>query len=109
MALAPHSQIAATNKMLLLLHYLLIVGISIAVLLISVILDTLCAPLSPAFQFVVQVPLLVFAVDTLRSWVLSQEWNLSESRINSSFFFAAPLAAVASRTLMGDIGRLIRA
>ncbi len=88
----------------------LILGVSITVLVLSIILDTLCAPLPPVVQFIVQVPVLVLAVDALRRAALARatDLELSSDEINASFFFAAPLAAFGASSLFRDIRRFIR-
>lgn len=91
-------------------HVALILGVSITVLLISLTLDALCAPLPTVAQFIVQIPLLVLAVDALRRFALSRATRigLSADEINASFFFAAPLAAFGATTLFADMRRTLR-
>ncbi len=91
-------------------HATLILGVSITVLTISVLLDALCAPLPPVAQFIIQIPLLVLAVDALRRAALARASTigLSVDEINASFFFAAPLAAFGASTLFRDIRRILR-
>ncbi len=93
----------------LLLRYAFILGISLGTLLISLILDRIFAPLSPLAQFFIQVPVLVLAIDAFRRWILARgaEFELTDTDINASFFFAAPLAALGANSLFRDIGRLI--
>lgn len=92
-----------------LLRYLFILGISLGTLLLSLILDRLLAPLSPMAQFFIQVPLLVLTIDAFRRWIIARgaEFALTDTDINASFFFAAPLAALGAGSLFRDIGRLI--
>lgn len=91
-------------------HAALILAISTTVLVLSLILDALCAPLPPVAQFIVQIPLLVLAVDALRRAALARAntLGLSTDEINASFFFAAPLAAFGASTLFRDIRHLLR-
>lgn len=88
----------------------LILGISIASLLISIILDVILAPLPHIAQFLVQIPLLVLAVDELRILALQHAttYGLTESQVNGAFFFAAPIAAFGATNLFADMARIIR-
>jgi hypothetical protein len=88
----------------------LVIGISIAALLISLILDTILSPLPPLIQFLVQVPALVLLMDEGRRAVLKEAsyYNLTESDVNGTFFFAAPLAAFAAVDLFRDLRRSFR-
>jgi hypothetical protein len=94
----------------MLAHAALILGVSITVLLLSLTLDAICAPLPPAFQFIIQVPLLVLMVDALRRATLDHapKIGLSTDEINASFFFAAPLAAFGATTLFRNLRQLLR-
>ena len=87
------------------LRIALILGISISTLLISLMLDAALSSLPGPLQFVVQVPLLVLAIDSLRSWIAPYAIHagLINDQVDSSFFFAAPLAALGSRNLFADI------
>ena len=93
----------------MLAHAALILGVSITVLALSLALDAICSPLPPAAQFLVQIPVLVLAVDVLRRTALAHapRIGLSADEINASFFFAAPLAAFGAMTLFADMRRLI--
>lgn len=83
---------------------ILAIGVSIAALLISLALDRLLAPLSAIPQFLIQIPILVLAMDYLRTLTIHYATSLlSTDAVNGAFFFAAPLAAVGSSTLMTDI------
>jgi hypothetical protein len=95
--------------MLLAKRYLSILAINLLVLIFAFILDSILEPLSPAAQLFVQVPLLVLAVDEFRRWTLTQStWvGLSKADINGAFFFASPLAALGSDTLLNDIRSLM--
>ncbi len=88
----------------------LILGISIAALLISVILDIVFAPLPHIAQFMIQVPLLVLAMDELRTAIgsVAPAYGLSPSHVDSAFFFAAPIAAFGATNLFTDMARIIR-
>ncbi len=98
------------SQIRVMIHIALILSVSITVLLLSLILDTLCAPLPPVVQFIVQIPLLVLMVDALRRAALARATTigLSKDEINASFFFAAPLAAFGAMTLFGDLRRLLK-
>jgi hypothetical protein len=87
----------------------LALGISIAALLISIILDSLLAPLPLPLQFIIQVPVLVLTMEELRRWLIRQLPVLDEPAINSTFFLAAPIAAFAARDLFRDLRALIGA
>ncbi len=91
-------------------RYLSILVINITVLGAAFFMDSFMEPLSPGAQLFVQVPLLVLMVDEFRRWSLRKsEWfGLSKADINGAFFFASPLAALGSETLMSDIRSLIR-
>lgn len=91
-------------------HVALILGVSVTVLVLSTILDMVCAPLPAVAQFAVQIPLLVLAVDALRraALVRATELELSADEINASFFFAAPLAAFGASSLFTDIRQFVR-
>lgn len=90
-------------------HIALILGISIVALLISLTLDAIFAPLPGPLQFVVQIPLLALAMDSLRTWIAPYaiRQGIPNEQVNGAFFFAAPLAALGSRSLFADIRRLI--
>jgi hypothetical protein len=94
----------------MLAHAALILGVSITVLLLSLTLDAICAPLPPVLQFLVQVPLLVLTVDALRRTALARATaiGLSADEINASFFFAAPLAAFGATTLFADMRKALK-
>lgn len=93
---------------MLVYQYALALGISIVTLLISIILDTLFAPLPHLIQFIVQVPILVLVVNAFRAAVLERigDYGLTEFDVNGAFFFAAPLAAFGAKHLFGDLRRL---
>jgi hypothetical protein len=91
------------------LRIALAIGISIAALLISTILDALLAPLPLPLQFIVQVPALVILMEQIRSWLIHRLPALDESAINSTFFLAAPIAALGARDLFAGLNSLMRA
>lgn len=85
----------------------LAIGVSVAALLISLALDRLLAPLSAIPQFLIQIPILVLTMDYLRTLTIHHTTDyLSADAVNGAFFFAAPLAAVGSSSLMQDIRQL---
>jgi hypothetical protein len=88
----------------------LIIGISIAALLISLTLDLLLSPLPALIQFLVQVPAIVLLMDELRRHLLREapRYNLTEADVNGAVFFAAPLAAFAAVDLFRDLRRSMR-
>lgn len=93
--------------MLILARAALAIGVSIAALLISLALDFLLAPLSAIPQFLIQIPTLVLAMDYLRTLTIHHTTGLlSTDAVNGSFFFAAPLAAVGSSSLIQEIRSL---
>jgi hypothetical protein len=79
-----------------------VIAINLVVMIAAFGLDRAMAPLSLAWQFTVQVPVLVLLVDEFRRWCL-RTLGLTESEVNGAFFFAAPLAALASDSLMTAI------
>lgn len=87
----------------------LAIGISVAALLISLTLDRLCAPLPPALQFFVQIPVLVLIIDEFRRIVLTHatRFGLTDADVNGTFFFAAPLAALGANSLFKDLRRTL--
>lgn len=90
------------------LRILLAIGISIAALLISTVLDALLAPLPLLLQFIVQVPTLVILMEEIRRWLLRVLPSMDDATINSTFFLAAPIAAFAARDLFADLDTFIR-
>lgn len=94
---------------MLALRATLAIGISIAALLISIVLDSLLAPLPLALQFLIQIPVLVLIMDELRRALIRHLPALEESAINGTFFLAAPIAAFAARDLFRDLQRAIGA
>jgi len=91
----------------LLLRIILAIGISIAALLISTVLDALLAPLPLLLQFIVQVPALVILMEEIRGALVARLPAADTSAINSTFFLAAPIAALGARDLFAGLGRLI--
>lgn len=90
--------------MLLAARAALSIGVSIAALLISLALDRLLAPLPAIPQFLIQIPTLVLTMDYLRTLTIHHAAELlSSDAVNGAFFFAAPLAAVGSSSLMQEI------
>ena len=87
----------------------LAIGISIAALLISIVLDSLLAPLPLAIQFLIQIPVLVLTMEELRRALIHHLPALDEAAINGTFFLAAPIAAFAARDLFRDLQRAIGA
>jgi hypothetical protein len=88
----------------------LAIGISIAALLISLLLDTILSPLPPLFQFLIQIPALVLIMDEARRVVIREagRYDLTEADVNGTFFFAAPMAAFAAVDLFRDLRRSFR-
>jgi hypothetical protein len=88
----------------------LIIGISIAALLISLILDLILSPLPALIQFLVQVPAIVLAMDEIRRTILREasRYDLTETDVNGAVFFASPLAAFAAVDLFRDLRRQLR-
>lgn len=88
----------------------LIIGISIAALLISLILDLVLSPLPALIQFLIQIPAIVLTMDELRRVLITEapRYNLTEMDVNGAIFFAAPLAAFASVDLFRDLRRSFR-
>lgn len=88
----------------------LAIGISIAALLISLLLDTILSPLPPLFQFLIQIPALVLIMDEARRVVIREagRYDLTEADVNGTFFFAAPMAAFAAVDLFRDLRRSLR-
>ena len=89
-------------------QYTLALVISVVTLLISIVLDTLFAPLPRLLQFAVQVPTLILLVNAFREEVLARigSHGLTKFDVDGAFFFAAPLAAFGAKNLFGDLSRL---
>jgi hypothetical protein len=92
----------------ILLRIALAIGISIAALLISTVLDALLAPLPLPLQFMAQIPSLVIIMEEIRLWLIRRLPTLDESAVNSTFFLAAPIAALGARDLFDGLGSLMR-
>jgi hypothetical protein len=93
--------------MLIVARAVLAIGVSIAALLISLALDRIFAPLSAIPQFLIQIPILVLTMDYLRTLTIHHATGLlGADAVNGAFFFAAPLAAVASSNLIQEIRSL---
>lgn len=94
---------------MILFRVLLVIGISVAALLISITLDFLCASLPTFLQFMIQIPVLVLSLEEARRWILAHihiiDQTLTIDDINSSFFFAAPIAAFGSMRLFQSLER----
>ena len=88
----------------------LAIGISIAALLISLVLDTILSPLPPLFQFLIQIPAIVLIMDEARRITIREasRYDLTAEDVNGTFFFASPLAAFASFDLFRDLRRSLR-
>lgn len=91
-------------------RYFLIILVSIFTLLFSVALDKLLAPIPPAMRFFIQVPILVIVMDDMRLMLhdYAERFRLVKEHVNGAFFFAAPLAALASGSLFQDMRSLLR-
>ncbi len=91
-------------------RYFLIIGVSIFTLLFSVALDKLLVPIHPAMRFFIQIPVLVTVMDNMRLMLhdYAEQFRLVKEHINGAFFFAAPLAALASGSLFQDMRSLLR-
>jgi hypothetical protein len=90
----------------MLIKIALIIGISIATLLIAIVLDTVLAALPLFAQFLVQIPVLVLAIEAIQSFTkahLLSRLNLEYSDVDTTFFFAAPLAALGSTSLFAEL------
>ena len=84
----------------------LIIGISVTTLLISIILDTVLATLPLFAQFLVQIPALVLAIEAMQMFTerhILPRLDLQKSDIDTTFFFAAPLAAFGSASLFAEL------
>jgi hypothetical protein len=88
----------------------LTIGISIAALLISLVLDLLLSPLPTLIQFLIQVPAIVIVMDEVRRAALQEapKYGLTAEDVNGTVFFAAPLAAFAAVDLFRDLRRSMR-
>ncbi len=88
----------------------LIIGISVATLLISIILDTVLAALPLFAQFLIQIPVLVLSIEAIQSTTeryLLPVTGLQKTDMDTMFFFAAPLAAFGSASLFTELRRLL--
>ena len=93
--------------MLLVASAALAIGVSIAALLISLALDRVLSPLSAIPQFFIQIPTLVLIMEYLRTLPIHHTAGLlSTDDVNGMFFFAAPMAAVGSSSLMQEIKQM---
>jgi len=84
--------------------YVLIVGVSATILVLSLTLDLLFSPLLPVVKFLIQIPVLVILVEYFRSSTIQ---HMSEQDVGAAFFFAAPLATFGATRLFADIGDLL--
>lgn len=97
--------------MTLLIRGALAIAVSVVTLLTALVIDLVLEPLPVVAQFVIQIPIIALVMDELRRLVVkhvAQAHGLTEDDIDGTFFFAAPLAALASTHLMGDISSLLR-
>jgi hypothetical protein len=87
----------------------LILGVSIATLLTSVILDAIMSPLPAPAQVLIQLPALVLTIEVIRDWTLrhAADFSLTRDNIDAAFFFAAPLAAFASTSMFDELRTII--
>ncbi len=88
----------------------LIIGISVATLLISIILDTVLAALPLFAQFLLQIPVLVLSIEAMQTATehyLLPITGLQKTDVDTMFFFAAPLAAFGSASLFAELRRLL--
>ncbi len=91
-------------------RYILIILVSLFTLLFSLVLDVLLRPIPPAMRFFIQVPVLVIVMDNMRLMLhdYAERFRLVKEHVNGAFFFAAPLAALASGSLFKDMRSLLR-
>ena len=89
----------------------LIIGISIVTLLMSIVLDTILAPLPLIAQFLIQIPVLVLSVEAVQkateAYILPST-DLQKQDIDTLFLFVAPLAALGSVSLFAELRRTFR-
>ncbi len=89
----------------------LIIGISIVTLLMSIVLDTILAPLPLVAQFLIQIPVLVLSIEAIQkateTYVLPYT-GLQKQDIDTLFLFVAPLAALGSVSLFAELRRTFR-
>jgi hypothetical protein len=94
---------------MLIARVVLALTISIAALLVSLLLDTLLAPLPPIAQFLVQVPALVLLMDEFRQYLLRNlPAGVTAESVDAAFFFAPPLAAITATNLLSDMRLTLR-
>ena len=89
----------------------LIIGISIVTLLMSIVLDTILAPLPLIAQFLIQIPVLVLSIEAIQqateAYILPST-DLQKQDIDTLFLFVAPLAALGSVSLFAELRRTFR-
>ncbi len=91
-------------------RYILIILVSLFTLFFSFLLDVLLRPIPPAMRFFIQVPVLVIVMDDMRLMLhdYAEKFRLVKEHVDGAFFFAAPLAALASGSLFKDMRSLLR-
>jgi len=96
------------DKKMLVYRFLLVIGISLATLLISITLDVAFASLPIAMQFLLQIPILVLILEEGRRWMVrTLDTTLTIDDINGCFFCAAPIAAFGSMRLFQGLERIL--
>lgn len=89
----------------------LIIGISIVTLLMSIVLDTILAPLPLIAQFLIQIPVLVLSIEAIQqateAYILPST-DLQKQDVDTLFLFVAPLAALGSVSLFAELRRTFR-
>lgn len=94
---------------MLIARVVLALTISIVALVVSLILDTLLAPLPPIAQFLVQIPTLVILMDEFRQYLLRNlPAGIPAETVDAAFFFAPPLAAITATSLLSDMRLTLR-
>lgn len=90
-------------------YILLSIAAAVVTLFIAVGIDRLLSPLSFVLKFIIQVPTVVIAIDSLRQFVLEHAhmFELEAADVNGCFFLASPMVSVGSVHLMSGIKALI--
>jgi hypothetical protein len=90
-------------------YILLSIAAAATTLLLAVAIDRLLSPFSLGLKFIIQIPVVVIAIDSLRQFVLEHAHmvDLEKADVNGCFFLASPMVSVGSVNLMSGIKALI--
>ena len=90
-------------------YILLSIAAAATTLLFAVGIDQLLSFLPIGLKFIIQIPIVVIAIDSLRRFVLehAHKVELEAADVNGCFFLASPMVSVGSVHLMSGIKALI--